>query len=185
MTPSLDLAWLKLQAPVTLSPVSTEPRWLSAAETDAWVAMVGVLIKVPAALDGELRRRVGLSHFEYLALSALSEAADRTLPMSELAALSNASLSRLSHVIAKLEQRRWVTRAACPGNGRVTNATLTDAGFDLVVSAAPVHVELARTYVLDALNPDQVGQLAAIAGQILATADPDGDYPPRGTHVRP
>jgi hypothetical protein len=66
-------------------------------------------------------------------------------------------------------------RAACPGNGRVTNATLTDAGFDLVVSAAPAHVELARTYVLDALNPDQVGQLAAIAGQILATVDPDGD----------
>ncbi|MFC0543025.1 MarR family winged helix-turn-helix transcriptional regulator [Kutzneria chonburiensis] len=165
--------------------MSTSPRWLSAAETDAWVSLIGVLIKVPAALDGELRRRVGLAHFELLALSALSEAADRTLPMSELAALSNASLSRLSHVVAKLEQKGWVTRAACPGNGRVTNATLTDAGFSLVVQAAPVHLELARTYVFDALGPDQVTQLAAIARQILATVDPEASYPPRGTAIRP
>jgi DNA-binding MarR family transcriptional regulator len=164
--------------------VSTEPRWLSTAETDAWIALVGVLIKVPAALEGELRRRAGLSHFEYLAMSALSEAADRTLPMSELATLSNASLSRLSHVIAKLERNGWVTRAACPGNGRVTNATLTDAGFDLVVRTAPVHLELARRYVLDALDPEQVGQLTAIARQILATVDPEALYPPRGTAAR-
>jgi YD repeat-containing protein len=182
---SVALGELKLQASVRIRAVSTDPRWLSAAETDAWVALVGVLIKVPAALDGELRRRVGLAHFEYLALSALSEAAGRTLPMSELASLSNASLSRLSHVIAKLEQRGWVTRAACTTNGRVTEATLTDAGFALVVEAAPVHLELARTYVFDALDPAQVGQLTAIARQILATVDPDAHYPPRGTAIRP
>jgi hypothetical protein len=63
-------------------------------------------------------------------------------------------------------------RAACPGNGRVTNATLTDAGFDLVVSAAPAHVELARTYVLGTRSTPT---RSAIAGQILATVDPDGD----------
>jgi DNA-binding MarR family transcriptional regulator len=92
----------------------------------------------------------------------------------------NASLSRLSHVIAKLEQKGWVTRAACPGNGCVTNA-----GFTLVVQAAPVHLELARTYVFDALGPGQVTQLAAIARQILATIDPEANYPPRGTAIRP
>ena len=152
--------------------MSTEPRWLSGAESDAWIALVCLLIKVPAALDYELRRRVGLAHFEYLVMSTLSEAVDRTLPMSEVASRSNASLSRLSHVIAKLERSGWVTRAACPGNGRVTNATLTDAGFDVVVQAAPVHLELARKHVMDVLAPEQVGQLTAIARQILTTVDP-------------
>jgi DNA-binding MarR family transcriptional regulator len=164
--------------------MNSEPRWLDAEETQAWVALVGVLIKVPAALDSELRRRTGLAHFEYLAMSALSEAAATTLPMSELAVLSNASLSRLSHVIAKLEQRGWVTRASCPGNRRVTNVTLTDAGYALVVETAPTHLELARSFVLDALTESQVRQLATIAGRILRQVDPDAEYPPRGTGIR-
>lgn len=164
--------------------MSGEPRWLDADETQAWVALVGVLIKVPAALDGELRRRIGLAHFEYLAMSALSEAAGRTLPMSELAVLSNASLSRLSHVIAKLEQRGWVVRATCPENRRVTNVTLTDSGYALVVEAAPINLELARSFVLDALTRSQVRQLASIAGRILRQVDPAAAYPPRGTSIR-
>ena len=163
---------------------SSAPRWLDTQERDAWVALVGVLLRVPPAMDGELRRRTGLSHFEYLAMSALSEAADRTLPMSELAALSNGSPSRLSHVAGRLEQRGWITRATSASNGRVTNATLTDAGYDVVVEVAPVHLELARGFVVDALTPAQLGELAAISRQILARVDPDAAYPPRGTLIR-
>lgn len=165
--------------------MTPEPRWLNAAETDAWVALVGVLIKVPAALDSELRRRIGLGHFEYLAMSALSEAGARTLPMSGLAVMSNASLSRLSHVISKLEQRGWVVRSTCPSNKRVTNVTLTDAGFAVVVDAAPVHLELVRSLVMDTLDANQMRQLSVIARQILRSVDPDATYPPRGTSVRP
>jgi DNA-binding MarR family transcriptional regulator len=152
---------------------------------DAWVTLVGVLQRVPAAMDGALRRRVGLSHFEYLAMSALSEAAERTLPMSELAVLSNGSLSRLSHVVARLEQRGWITRCVSAANGRITNATLTDAGYEVVVRAAPVHLDLAREFVVDALSPAQLGELSAISRQILVRVDPDTAYPPRGTAIRP
>jgi DNA-binding MarR family transcriptional regulator len=165
--------------------VNAAPRWLDRAETDAWVAFVGMLVKTPAAIDSELRRRIGLSHFEYLAMSVLSEAQARTMAMSELAVLSNATLSRLSHVITKLETRGWVSRTTCPDNRRVTNVTLTDAGFTVVVEAAPVHVELARSFVLDALDTDQVDQLNTIARQILRRVDPEGAWPPRGTRVRP
>jgi DNA-binding MarR family transcriptional regulator len=165
--------------------VSSEPRWLDADETNAWVALVGVLIKVPATLDYELRRRVGLVHFEYLTLSGLSEARARTMPMSELAVLSNASLSRLSHVISRLEQRGWVVRSMCPTNRRVRNVTLTDAGYAMVLEAAPVNLELVRSLVLDCLDPSQVRQLTVIAQRILRSVDPDATYPPRGTSVRP
>ncbi|HEY4462168.1 MAG TPA: hypothetical protein VGN41_05825, partial [Streptosporangiaceae bacterium] len=55
-----------------------EPRWLTPAERDAWVSLAGVLIKLPAALDAQLQRDAGLSHFEYMVLSGLSEAPGRT-----------------------------------------------------------------------------------------------------------
>jgi DNA-binding MarR family transcriptional regulator len=155
-----------------------ETRWLSAAEREAWVAFVGVLIKLPYALDADTKRRSGISHFEYLVLSVLSEPADRTVPMAELAALSNSSLSRLSHVVARLEERGWVHRSPCPDNGRVTNATLTDVGFAVLAAAAPGHVSTVRSLVMDALSPTQVQQLADISQAILGRLDPGGEWPP-------
>ncbi|WP_236573051.1 hypothetical protein [Streptomyces sp. GS7] len=80
-----------------------EPRWLSASELDAWKAFSAMLIKLPAALDAQLRSDAGLNQFEYLVLAALSDAPERTLRMSELAVLANGSLSRLSHVVKRLE----------------------------------------------------------------------------------
>jgi DNA-binding MarR family transcriptional regulator len=59
-------------------------------------------------------------------MSVLSEPDDRTLQMSQLAALTNASLSRLSHVITRLEKKGWVTRCPSAENGRITIARLTD-----------------------------------------------------------
>jgi hypothetical protein len=88
------------------------PRWLTDDERDAWMPLIGVLIKLPAALDAQLQRDSGLSHFEYMVLSRLSEAPERTLRMSDLAVLANGSLSRLSHVVTRLERRGWVRREA-------------------------------------------------------------------------
>lgn len=105
--------------------------------------------------------------------------------MSELAVLSNASLSRLSHAVSRLEQRGWLVRSTCPTSKRVTNVTLTDTGFATVVEAAPVNVELVRSLVLDVLDADQVRQLDVIGRRMLRRVDPDATYPPRGTRARP
>ena len=40
-----------------------EPRWLDAEETQAWRALASTLIRLPAALDAQLRRDAGISHF--------------------------------------------------------------------------------------------------------------------------
>ena len=87
-----------------------EPRWLDTEESQAWVALAGTLVRLPAALDAQLRRDAGISHFEYQVLALLSEAPDRTLRMSALATLAEGSLPRLSQVVARLEQRGWVRR---------------------------------------------------------------------------
>lgn len=150
-----------------------EPRWLSAGELAAWLPLGGLLLKLPAALDAQMQRDSGLSHFEYLVLANLSEAPGRTRRMSALAALANGSLSRLSHVVKRLEARGWVRRQPCPQDGRYTNAVLTDAGYDKVVASAPGHVEAVRTLVLDALTGDDLDRLGDIARRVLDRLEAD------------
>jgi len=118
--------------------------WLTAEEQAAWRSVVALLIRLPAAIEAELQRDAGISQFEYLVLSGLSEAPDRTLRMSDLAAMASGSLSRLSHVVSRLEARGWVRREACPGDGRFINAVLTDDGWAKVVATAPGHVAAVR-----------------------------------------
>jgi DNA-binding MarR family transcriptional regulator len=148
-------------------------RWLTEKERAAWLRVVAVVELLPAALDSQLRRDADLTHFEYLVVAMLSEAGDRTLRMTMLAQVTNATLPRLSHVVRRLEERGIVERLPCPEDRRATNARLTDAGYDAVVAAAPGHVEAVRRYVIDALSPRQLAQLTDIAGALLTRLDPD------------
>ena len=150
-----------------------EPRWLSDEERQTWLALTGVLIRLPSALDSQLQRDAGISHFEYQVLAGLSEAPDRTLRMSVLALLAEGSLSRLSQVVSRLEQRGWVRREPDPTDGRYTLAELTDAGWDKVVATAPGHVGAVRDLVFDPLTKAQHRQLRDIGRRIMRAIDPD------------
>jgi DNA-binding MarR family transcriptional regulator len=103
----------------------------------------------------------------------LSEAPGRTLQLKRLAGVVNGSLSRLSHVVTRLEKRDWVRRVPAPDNGRITMATLTDDGYAKVVASAPSHVERVREVVFDALDREQVRQLEAIAERLLTRLNTD------------
>jgi DNA-binding MarR family transcriptional regulator len=149
-------------------------RWLSDDELAAWLRLVGVVELLPGALDAQLRRDADLSHYEYYVLAMLSEAPDRTLRMTALADRTNATLPRLSHVVRRLEDRGLVERSACPQDGRATNARLTDTGWRKLQDTAPGHVATVREHVIDALTPEQIGQLSEIAGALLERLDPDG-----------
>jgi DNA-binding MarR family transcriptional regulator len=145
-------------------------RWLTAGELEAWMPFSAMLMNVLSALDSQLQRDARLSLFGYLVLAGLSEAPERTLPMSDLAVLANGSPSRLSHAVAKLERQGWVVRSPCPGNGRVTVATLTDAGYTKIAVSAPGHVESVRDLVLDLLTAEQLHSLGEVSRVILARA---------------
>jgi DNA-binding MarR family transcriptional regulator len=150
-----------------------EPRWLDPEETQAWRALAVTMARLPAALDAQLRRDAGISHFEYSALALLSEAPGRTLRMSALATQAGSSLPRLSQVIARLEQRGWVHRTPDPADGRYTLATLTDQGQAKVTQAAPGHVEEVRRLVFDPLTKTQSRQLREIGQRIIRATGPD------------
>lgn len=150
-----------------------EPRWLNQDENEMWVSLVGVTFLLPKSIEAQLKRDAGLSFFEYHVLAMLSEAEGRTRLMSDLARWSNSSLSRLSHVITRLEKQGWVKREACQSDGRAINAVLTDEGFAHIESNAPKHVEEVRQQVFDGLDPEEVRVVATAMKKLLARLDPE------------
>lgn len=151
-----------------------DTRWLDDHEAAAWVRLAGILELLPGVLDSQLRRDAELTHFEYYALAMLSESPERTLRMTSLAAQTNSTLPRLSHVVRRLEDRGLVERVPCPEDARATNVRLTAVGWDKVREAAPGHVANVRQHVIDALTPEQVDQLRTIGAAILGRVDPGG-----------
>ncbi len=162
--------------------MTTQTKWLTAEERAAWVQLSAVLELLPGALDCQLRRDADLTYFGYYVLAMLSETPERTLRMSALAAQTNATLSRLSHVVSRLEERGLVERFTCPEDGRATNVRLTEAGWAKVQASAPGHVATVREHVIDTLTPEQVDQLATITAALLTRLDPDGAMAPRHNH---
>ncbi|MGW0569608.1 MarR family winged helix-turn-helix transcriptional regulator [Streptomyces tauricus] len=151
-----------------------ELRWLDEQEKAAWTGMISLVLLLPGKLESPLRQEHGLTLFEYLVLSHLSEAPQRTLRMGELAFLASGSLSRLSNVTKRCEQRGWIVRKPDPADGRYTLAELTDAGFEIVHLAAPTHLRAVRRTVLDSLNATDQKALARIAQKLRIVPDDFG-----------
>ena len=154
--------------------MTTPTPWLDQPQLASWVRTVAVMELLPAALDAQLRRDSNLTMFEYQVLAMLSEAPDHTLRMTRLAAETNATLPRLSHVVRRLEERGLVSRAQCEQDGRATNASLTTAGTAKIEEAAPGHVRAVRHLVVDALAPEQLDALGEMMDAVLQRLDPDG-----------
>ncbi|SOD62699.1 DNA-binding transcriptional regulator, MarR family [Streptomyces zhaozhouensis] len=160
-----------------------ETRWLNGDELAAWLANSAIMISLPAALDARMQREAQLTFFEYMVLSVLSEQPDRTMQMSALAARTAASLSRLSHVVGRLEKRALLARNRIPGSGRRTAATLTEAGYEVVVAAAPGHVAAVREYLIDDLEPQELAALRRIGAAVDAAIK--RDRPDTGSAASP
>ena len=147
--------------------MATSP-WLTQEQQRAWRVYLDATRALSDALDRQLQRDADMPHAYYEILVRLSEAPGRALRMSELAAATLSSRSRLSHAVARLEERGWVTRASCATDRRGQVATMTDAGYSVLTAAAPGHVAAVRALIVDALSEEQLTQLAAISDAIVA-----------------
>jgi DNA-binding MarR family transcriptional regulator len=145
--------------------------WLTAAEVDSWLSLVRLMTWLPWSIDQQLQHDSNLGMVEYQVLAMLSRSPERTLRMSALAVVTNASLSRLSHLIKRLEGRRLVRREPDPADGRFTNAILTDEGFQELADAAPGHVAHVRSLVIDVLSAEQLRRLGLTADRIMSRID--------------
>jgi DNA-binding MarR family transcriptional regulator len=149
-------------------------QWLTEDELASWFPLAGVMLKLNPALDSQLQRDSDMTHFDYLCLAMLSEEDDWTSTMSALAGRTNASLSRLSHVITKLEKRGWVCRSRSEVSRRVTMVRMTDEGYAKLVAAAPGHVETVRSLVYEGLTPEDVAALDRVMSHILERIETSG-----------
>jgi DNA-binding MarR family transcriptional regulator len=155
--------------------MTTTTRWLSQEEQRTWRLFLQACESVFAAADAQLTRDSGLPHGYYEILVHLSEAPNRALRMTQLARASTYSKSRLSHAVARLEERDWVQRRDCPTDRRGQIAQLTDDGFAALAAAAPGHVGQVRRSLFDVLTPQQVRQLGEISAAIIAAGACTGE----------
>ncbi|RNM12052.1 MarR family transcriptional regulator [Nocardioides pocheonensis] len=153
---------------------SRDARWLTPDELETWRALHEMVVRLPAALGSQLQNDSGLSFIEYYVLAALSDQTDHTLRLSQLAALANSELSRLSHLITRMEKRGFVRRAPDPSDGRFNIATLTPSGLNHLVEAAPGHVAEVRRLIFDALDERAQHDVRTAARAIVRRVD-EGD----------
>jgi DNA-binding MarR family transcriptional regulator len=163
-------------------PEAAEPPWLTADQLAAWRALMRLLRRLPAALEWQLQRDSQLSFMEYSVLALLSDQPGRRMRMSKLAAVVDSELSRLSHMVGRLEKRGFLCREPDPGNGRYTHAILTDAGYAYLEGAAPGHVRRVRELFIDALGPEELQALRRYSDAVTARIDsmPERSMPEQG-----
>jgi DNA-binding MarR family transcriptional regulator len=150
--------------------------WLDAQEQHAWRAYLESSIRLQAEIERGLRAQ-GLTHAYYEILVRLSESPNRSLRMSTLADCSVSSRSRLSHAVARLEEQGLVRREAATDDRRGQLCHLTDAGFARLAAAAPEHVRVVRSVLLDALTRDQLlalGEISRAVNDHMAADTPAG-----------
>jgi DNA-binding MarR family transcriptional regulator len=148
-------------------------RWLDEQQQQTWRAWLTLAELLPRTLDAQLQRDAGISHAAYVVLAMLSEAPNRSRRMSDLARRANQSQSRLSHTVARLEERGWVRRERSAEDGRGALAVLTDAGWDVVREVAPGHVDAVREAMFGPLTDEQAIALGEALRAIVERLDPD------------
>lgn len=153
-------------------------RAFSEQERRTWLILQAVTSTVPPRLSSPLFHTARITVFDYHVLAMLSEVKGTRMALKELAATLSCSLSRLGHVVRKLEKREWITRSAADIDGQRDSkgnrglVVLTDIGFDTVVSLAENHVGQVRALVFDALDDQDVADLERISTKILDQLHP-------------
>ena len=145
--------------------------WLTPDQLASWLSVVRLITRLPWAIDAQLQRSADLSMTEYMTMATLAKAPRRTMRMSDLAELTSSSLSRLSHLVKRLESQGYVRREADSADGRFTNAILLPAGLSKLESAAPGHVAHVRQLVIDNLSAERLRRLGQDADRIVGRID--------------
>ncbi len=145
---------------------------MSDLQSDTWLQLIAISELLPAALDAQLRRDSQLTHFEFAVLSLIQLSPQGALSPSDIAQALNATLPRLSHVLARLEERGLISRSVSPQDRRGVEVRLTTTGRRVVVKATPGHIATAKALVVDRFSDDELKVLGELLRQITDRLDP-------------
>lgn len=146
--------------------MASRPSPLTDVEMDAWRSFLRAHAKVTRVLDAELIAECELPLGSYEVLLHLNEAPDRRLRMTELAERVLLSRSGLTRLVDRMEREGLIRRESCLSDLRGTNAVLTDAGYERLRSAAPVHLRGVREHIVDLLTREELEVLATALGRV-------------------
>ena len=133
-------------------------RWLTDAEQCAWRTHLEVNRLLTYQLERDLQP-FGLTMNDYEILVNLSESEGRRMRMSDLAAATLQSKSRLSHQITRMENADLVRRENCESDRRGLFAVLTEHGMATMQRVAPHHVASVRRHFIDLLSEEAMEEL--------------------------
>lgn len=143
------------------------PRWLTPAEERAWRAYRRMRARLDLQLARDLANDSGLSEADYDVLSTVSETPERRMRLKDLASSMLWSSSRLSHHVARMQERGLVVREECASDGRGAVVALTPEGWRTIRAAAPGHVESVRRHLIDLLSPQDIDTLGEIGETVV------------------
>lgn len=155
-----------------------EPRWLDDSQQHSWRALMMGVTLLMERLDDDLRREFGMSLTEYEVMVRLSERPGRAMRMAQLADAMAHSRSRVTHTVARMEAAGYITRGTTPEDGRGVVAALTERGYELLVRAAPCHVESVRRHLVDLVSEADfaaVGRVFDSVADHLVTRHPESE----------
>jgi DNA-binding MarR family transcriptional regulator len=156
----------------------SEPQWLTADEQQAWRSFLRVQGLLPLALNRGLQASgsdLSLSDFGVLVM--LSEAPGRRMRVLELARALQWEKSRLSHQLRRMAERGLVSRSNCSEDKRGAFIEITADGLAAVEAAAPPHVATVRANFFDALDEQDVADLARICAAVTKQIEQDCGEP--------
>lgn len=142
-------------------------KWLTADEQANWRAWLAASMLLREQLTKDIQEQHGLTMADYEILVQLSEAPERRMRMSELAACTLVSRSRLTHQVDRMEKAGLVERQECSDDRRGFFAALTDRGWKAITTAAPDHVASVRSHMVDILTPAEFAALGAASQKVV------------------
>jgi DNA-binding MarR family transcriptional regulator len=140
----------------------------TADELHTWRVFIETTDELRSVLGARLQSASGLSSGDYSVLLALSEADDRRMRSSELAAHIGWERSRLSHHLGRMERREFIRREECATDNRGAEIIATAAGVEAFRGASAPHLHAIRELFVDVLTPAQLAAAREIADALHA-----------------
>lgn len=127
-----------------------------------WRAFTETAEIIRSRAGSKLQQAAKLSTADYQVLLALSEAPEKRLRPSELAASIGWDRSRLSHQIGRMEKRGLLQREECLTDNRGAYVVLLTEGAKAFRAGSIPHLEVVRELFFDALTTEHLTQLSEL-----------------------
>jgi DNA-binding MarR family transcriptional regulator len=147
----------------TLSRVRVYKRpFFSAYTTSLWVRFLRFSLQSHKKLEADLEK-VGLTPPQFYVLATIGYAG--SLPFGEIGAKMMVTVSNLTGIVDRLEDKKLVSRKRDENDRRVVHVVLTDKGTKLYKSAIPIF-EKSVAAIFGTLSAPEQKQLSALLRKI-------------------